>query len=437
MRYRKTVITMAVLLAAGAAGSRIVASRAAAAVPHAMVMTATEQLRQRDLQIKAWSEALKADPESAISLAQLAGLYLQRGRESGNYENYSQAEALARRSLKLRTQRNGMTYVTLSSALLAQHKFAEARMVAHDIVELYPETPEYRALLGETALELGDYAAARKAFNGVLANRTHLSIAPRLARWSELNGRVNEARELLEGAMMEARTRNLPPEQMAWFHLRVAELELHAGNMRAARSAIDAGLALVPEDFRLLGAMARLKSAEGDNDGAIEYGERSIPERMDPVTLGLLSDAYAASGDQSKAEDYSASMQLVVTGQPGPYHRAWSVFLLDHDRDIPEVLAKAQEEIAMRRDIYGYDILGWALYKSHRNGEAADAARAALQLNTPDATLWFHAGMIERAVGNNAAAITDLTRALEINDRFHPVHAKEARAALKELKSAQ
>lgn len=435
-RYRKSAAVAAIVAVAiaGVATTRMLQGRAEAAMPKPLAMSAAEQLRQRDLQIAAYTQALDADPVSAIALAQLSGLYLQRGRESGNYENYEQAEAYARRSLGLRTQRNGMTYVTLSSALLAQHKFVEARMIAHDVVTLDPETPQYRALLGETELELGDYAAARKTFGNLRANRTHLSIAPRLARWAEINGRLTEARELLRGAMVQARSRKLPPEQVAWFHLRVAEMELRSGNTDDARTAIEQGLSLVPDDFRLLGAMARLKNSLGDAAGTIEYGERSIAERMDPITLGVLSDAYAAQGNGAKSADYAAAMQLVVTGQPGPYHRAWSIFLLDRDRDVPEVLKKAQEEIAIRRDVYGYDILGWALYKSHRYAEAAEAARAALQLNTPDASLWYHAGMIEAALNNETAARTDLERALEINPRFHAEHAAIARATLKAMR---
>ena len=69
-------------------------------------------------------------------------------------------------------------------------------------------------------------------------------------------------------------------------------------------------------------------------------------------------------GDSSKAQQYYRTMELVVTQQPGPFHRAWSLFLLDHDREVPRVLAKVREEIQTRKDIYGYDLLAWALYKS-------------------------------------------------------------------------
>ena len=46
--------------------------------------------------------------------------------------------------------------------------------------------------------------------------------------------------------------------------------------------------------------------------------------------------------------------------------------------------------------------------------------------------MWFHAGLIEKAAGNGAAAREKLSRALAINPRFDG--AGEARALLNEIK---
>ena len=72
-----------------------------------------EQLRQRDVQIAVWNKALAMDSTSALALGNLAALYTQRARESGEYADYGRAEKLARRSLTSRTQRNGPAFVTL------------------------------------------------------------------------------------------------------------------------------------------------------------------------------------------------------------------------------------------------------------------------------------------------------------------------------------
>lgn len=393
-----------------------------------------EQLRQRELQIVGWTQALDADSASAIALGQLAGLYLQRGRESGNYEDFTRAEQFAKRSLSFRTNRNGKSFVTLASSLLAQHRFAEAMAAAKTVVKLEPDIPQYRALLGETQLELGDYRASAVSFASLHSVRTHLSIAPRLARFAEVSGRTAEARKLLRDARDASLARpDLPPEQVAWFHLRLGEVEARAGRPRGAREAFSSGLLLAPDDYRLLGALARLETTQGDPRKAVELAERSLAERLDPVTLGTLSEAYEIMGDSSRAGEAFRAMELSVTAQPGAYHRAWGLFLLDHDRRVPEVLQKAREEIAIRKDIYGYDLLGWALFKQGLHVEARRAARQALRLGTEDASLFYHAGMIERALGDRAAARDYLERALTINSEFHPIQARIAREALESL----
>ena len=57
----------------------------------------------------------------------------------------------------------------------------------------------------------------------------------------------------------------------------------------------------------------------------------------------------------------------------------------------------------------------------------------ALALGTRDAMLLYHAGMIERALGNADAARQDLESALATNPYWHPFHPAEARAVLDSL----
>ena len=398
--------------------------------------TPLEDLAQRDIQIKTWKKALAMDPQSAMSLGQLAALYMQRARETGDDQNYLVAEGYARRSVALRTNRNGPSFVTLAGALLAQHKFVEADSIVTELVKNEPEVPQYTSMYAEIKLELGQYDLARPIFDSIHAQRTHLSIAPRLARWLELNGHSDTARKLLYDALAEAKKRrDLPVEQVAWFELRVGDIEMRNGRMKGALVALADGLKVSPNDYRLLAAMAKLEAVDGNPKDAIKYGERAMAIKLDPATLGTIGDAYAAIGDSVNADEYFKTMEVAVAGQLGPYHRAWSLFLLDHDRRIPEVLKNVQGELVSRKDIYGYDLLAWALHKSGRDAEAATAMKSALKLGTQDAMLFYHAGMIERSLGNNTAARAYLERALAVNPYFHPTQPDEIRSVLKTMQS--
>jgi tetratricopeptide (TPR) repeat protein len=291
-----------------------------------------------------------------------------------------------------------------------------------------------RAVLGEIDMELGDYSATRRIFGALTPWRTNLPVAPRLARWLELQGQVEEARRLLTNALDSARTRpKLPREQVAWFELRVGDLELRSGHPDAARRAFQAGLAIAPQDARLLAALARLESLRGQWRRAIAWGEQSIAIAPDPATLGAIGDAYAALGDSGQAGEYVHAMEVVTLAQPGGFHRAWSLFLLDHHRRVPEVLTQVQREIRTRRDIYGWDLLAWALHQAGRNREALPAMKRALELGTRDAMLFYHMGVIELSIGHRVAARRYLDLALATNPEFQPDGARDARAALASL----
>jgi tetratricopeptide (TPR) repeat protein len=153
-----------------------------------------------------------------------------------------------------------------------------------------------------------------------------------------------------------------------------------------------------PGDYRLLAALARLEAARGRWRRAIAYGEDAIAAVPDPATFGLISDAYQALGDSGAAAQYAHAMEVAVAGQPGQWHRAWSLFLLDHERRVPEVLARVRAELRTRRDVYGYDLLAWALHRAHRDGEARMAMDRALALGTDDPQLRAHAAAIAAAL---------------------------------------
>ncbi len=104
-----------------------------------------------------------------------------------------------------------------------------------------------------------------------------------------------------------------------------------------------------------------------------------------------------------------------MSKQATAYHRAWSLFLLDHHRSVNEVLAKAQEELHTRKDIYGYDVVAWALHACGRDAEAREMMTHALALGTQDAMLFYHASMIDRALGRIDVATGELAHARALN----------------------
>lgn len=394
-----------------------------------------QDLERRDREIAFFERRAGEDPFSAADQSELARRFLRRARSTGSHDDILLAERAARRSLALRTQHNAGTLAVLAAALLEQHRFVEARSVASQLVEVEGENPAWRALLGEIQLELGDHDAARTMFGSLATSRTHLDVAPRLARWEEITGRPDEARALLVASRDEAlRRAELPDEQAAGFHLRLADLDLRHGRVDSAEASVRAGLQLAPGEYRLLTALARIEAARGNWPRAIEHGEAALATVLEPATLALLSEVHAASGDTALAAEYADATAISLANAAGAFHRAESLFLLDHGRRVDTIQAQAAEDLRTRRDIHGYDLLAWALHKQGRHAAAREAMTSALRMGTRDALLFYHAGMIERALGNEAAAIIRLRAALAVNPSFHPVHALSARATLDSIR---
>ena len=386
------------------------------------------ELRAEDIAL--FERRSAEDPYGASDRARLATLFLQRARETGNVEDYRRAEAKARESLVLRPEHNGGARLALASSLLATHRFPEARDAARGLVAADPDKPASRALLGELELEMGDYEQARVTFDKLWQWRANLAVSPRLARWAELTGKTGVARSILRAAREQADARgDLPREQVAWFHLRVADFELRRGDLDEAARAIRNGLAIDAHDPRLLSVAARHAALRGNWREVIALGER-IGDRTDLATRSLIGDAYRAIGDSARAEEMFHAVEVSAADNPEPFNRQWTLFHLEHERELSATLALLQQEIRVRRDVYGYDQLAWALHLTGDQVAAQAASVQAMRLGTPDATLWYHRGMIERALGNVDSARVHLQRALALNAHFHPINADRARREL-------
>jgi tetratricopeptide (TPR) repeat protein len=196
-------------------------------------------------------------------------------------------------------------------------------------------------------------------------------------------------------------------------------------------------LAIAPDDPRLLAAGARLRALDGDWQGALEWGRRAVAIVPDMATVALVGDAWAALGDSSRAEAAYADVERLARETPEPNARQRTLFRQEHGRELASTRSILEREIVDRPDVYGWDQLAWARYLTGDLAGAQTAIAEALWMGTRDGTLFFHAGIIERALGNHSAARVNLERALALNPRFHPTAQHVARLALKELEEEE
>jgi len=111
-----------------------------------------------------------------------------------------------------------------------------------------------------------------------------------------------------------------------------------------------------------------------------------------------------------------------------------TLFTADHG-DPAKALSYGQAGIESRGFLEMQDAYAWALHVNGRDVEALEASRRARALGTRNALLQYHAGMIDRSLGNIDAARAELSAALSINPHFSPLAAPIARQALAELEA--
>ena len=363
----------------------------------------------------------------------LGKLYLQRARSTGDVGSYAQAEAALDRALTLYPD-DPDARASMARLRYATHDFAGTEQMAAAILAADPMDPGARAILGDAALELGDYAAASDRFTE-LANRfpNAAAVNARLARLVFLRGDSGGARELADRAETEARAEGVFGVDLAWYAHLCAQINFDRGDYELAAAREEEALAIAPAYYVAEAGFARASAAQGRIDDAIAHYERAVAAVPQPEYLAALGDLYNLRGDPSLARRAYDTVEIIANLSPlnqRLYDRQFALFYLDHDRDLERALTVAEGSLAQRPDVYGYDIYAWALYKAGRYAEAAAASGRALAMGTPDARFHYHAGLIALALGETGRGKAELRRALATGPAFDPLLAARARETL-------
>ncbi len=384
-----------------------------------------------------WLEArVKGDPDDIVAQNKLGGYYLEQLRETGNLTFLDLAARAAQASLKsvpAEMNRGGLSL--LAQTEFASHNFAAAREHAQQLAQLDGGKPYPYQLLGDAQLELGEYEAATASIQKLAQLAPGgLAAETRLARLAALRGDHPRERGHYENALRAALAA-VPParESVAWCHWQLGETAFSTGQYAAAEQHYRDALTTFPAYYRALAGLGRARAALGDLNGAIEQYERATRLLPEPLTVAALGDLYQLAGRANEAAtQYALCEQLarLSRAQGELYNRQLALFYADHDLNAVEAYQAAQREYAVRRDIYGADALAWTALKAGQISAAQQASKDALRLGTQDARLFYHAGLIARAAGDEAAARAHLQRALQLNPQFDPLQAQQAAAAL-------
>jgi tetratricopeptide (TPR) repeat protein len=393
--------------------------------------------------IRYLEQRAKGDADDFIARNKLATYYLQLVRETGDLAYLNLASRAAQSSLiTLTPEHNVGGLVVMTQVEFASHDFTRARDHAIRLAELDSDKSYPHQMLGDALLELGDYYQAQAAFLRMeqfvdVPGLTQATIEQRASRMAFLHGDTKTAQRKMQAALVHAlRVPNPPRETIAWCRWQLGEIAFSVGDYAGAERHYRDALTTFPDYFRAVASLGRVRAAQGDFADAIKKYERAVYLLPDPSFVAALGDLYQRAG---REKDATAQYRLVgaiahlsdVSGVL--YNRQQALFLADHDLDVQQAYAMAAKEYAVRRDIYGADALAWTAVKAGKLVEAQSAMKDALRLGTNDAKLFYHAGIIAHAAGDEIAARDYLQRALTLSPQFDPLQAPIARNTLMSL----
>lgn len=413
-------------------------NRIAASIPPAALIVADESSGEKE--IRFYENKIKNDPEDFSANNKLAGLYLQKLRETGDIALLDLAFRAARASLESVPEvRNSGGIAALALAEFAAHDFTNSRDHALRLIELEPSKSYPQSMLGDALLELGEYEKAEIAYKKItlLDGGSSAASESRFARLAQLKGDNRAAQKHFAAALTLALSQSFPPrETTAWLRWQLGETAFSMGDYETAEKDFQDSLTTFPDYYRAVASLGRVRAAQNDLQGAIEQYEKVTRILPDPNYVAALGDLYEFSGREMEAKKQYELVEQIgrLSALNGAlYNRQLALFYADHDLKAEDAYNLAAKEYEVRRDIYGADALAWTALKAEKLNEAQAAIKDALRLGTQDARIFYHAGMIERAAGNNSEAASFLQKALRTNPSFDPLQSEKARAALKEL----
>ena len=279
-------------------------------------------------------------------------------------------------------------------------------------------------------MELGQYDKAAEAYQRMVSLRPDLSSYNRASYYRFVAGDAAGAIEVMKRAI-SAGSRSM--ENVAWCYVDLGNMYFKIGQVSDAERAFLSALRAFPGYYPAHAGLGRAYAAQGKISQAIDSYKRAQSAVPLVEYAGALEDLYTLSGQPEEARKQAGMVDMIDKMEQASglnVNRNLAMAYADRDRKPERAAELVERELSGRHDIYTYDALAWALYKNKKYQEAGQAKEKALELGTPEPAFYYHAGMIERALGQHDQARQHLEKALALNPHFDPRQAPLAAAAL-------
>lgn len=402
-----------------------------AALPAASEIDGAEPpARSTDALIRSVERKLRAQPLGASALyASLGDLYYQRGRETADSAWNEKALEAYRAALR-RDPANAQATLGLGTLALAKHDFAGGLRYGTRALRLDPGSPRPYAVIADAQLELGRYDAAARSIQRMVDLKPNLASYSRVSYFRELHGDLDGA---LEAMRLAVSAGGQSPENVAYVESLLGNLHFQRGEIARAERAYRSALARMPDHLPAHVGLAQVEAVKGKIDAAIRRLSGVIDVSAVHEYSTLLMEAQLAAGRRSDARrtmDIIREAQALERSRGVNTDAELAIFEAEHGSR-ERAVALGRSAVRVAPSVGSADAYAWALAQAGRGRQALAWARKATRLGWRDPLVLYHAGIAAKVAGDMRLARRWLTRSLQLNPRFSPLHAPHARQALR------
>ena len=306
--------------------------------------------------------------------------------------------------------------LSLKSTLLNKRKvFAEAKTYAEQMIELYPDMPNgYIQSVPPLLAENRGDEAVNLLEEGYKKADDKGEILELLVSLYTFLKKFDEATNTVQYAIREH-------GETAGLYMLQAKIQVASGNNDDAKTSLNKAKDLRPDWNMPYLVLAKIYTAEKQNQQAIEVLQLGLVELKGDLELSLeLSKNYEVLGSYNEAisvyeKAYEKNTDNVVL------INNLTVILSEHRNDKDSL--KRAKQLADKLKSYGnnpltLDTVGWVYYKIGDYAEAVTILKVVIEKSPTVAVFNYHYGMALYKNGDMTTAKTFLARSLASNKRF-------------------
>jgi tetratricopeptide (TPR) repeat protein len=377
-----------------------------------------DRVPRTDERISDIERRLKQSPKDPALQNELAGAFLQKMRETADGAYLERTSRIVA-SILAADPANYDARRRLLEIEMQRHHFQQVVTAANALARERPEDPVVYGLLGDALMELGDYDHAPDAYQKMVDLRPSLASYNRVAFYRFVTGDGEGAIAMMRRAIGIGAA---APENVAWCLTDIGNMLFKTGAVADAEQAYREALTLFPGFHHAQAGLGRVLASRGQFDEAVDAFRKAQAVAPFPEYAEWLAKLYGRLGQNELRARQIQMLDVAdklnnAAGEAA--NRNLALAFADLDHNLGRSLALARAELDIRRDVYSYDALAWALFKNGQIAEAGAAIQKALVQNTPEPSFHEHAAKIFDAMGRQEEAKKHRERAAALNPKFN------------------